>query len=144
MVQKETVVNGIKIIRIPTSNWSLLISSINTTLSITDTNNPGTLNGSTSSIFIDNSNTSIEHFPNSDGSMRNNNINEYDIITVTFPDPIVFGEGIITIVINDSGSNRNIALLNTNDYPIDTTKDIYPSVQLNSTTYSSRLVMEIF
>jgi hypothetical protein len=137
IVTSTIVISGFKFVRIPPDNWASTSGYfISPTLSVVS-GTGASIDGSSSSKSFNA--RSVVYNPLVG---RSGGLTQYDIhtMTPTNASTTTLTSGQYTITLLGTAANMNMAILTNSLFPIDTTKNIYPSPIISST----HLVIEIF
>lgn len=139
IVTDTIIVTGFKFVRIPPSNWSQIAGyTVNGTLTIVS-GTGATIDGGTSSKSFNTKSTVANP---SNTALRANTTSQYDIYDVrpvnNSTTTLTAGEYTITLL--GTSANADLAVLTNSLFPIDTSKQIYPS----STAATTHFAMQVF
>lgn len=138
VVTSTITMTGFKFIRIPPSNWSTLVYAVTGTLSVV-AGSGGTIDGGGSSKGF---NTKTSVYNPTVVAQRANNTSQYDTYDVR---PVnnsttTLTPGQYDITLLGTGANMDMAILTNSVFPIDTSKQIYPS----TTAATTHFAMQVF
>lgn len=138
VVTSTITITGFKFIRIPPNNWSTLAYSVTGTLSVVG-GSGGTIDGGVASKSF---NTKTSVYNPAVVAQRANTTSQYDTYDVR---PVnntttTLTAGQYDISLLGTGANMDMAILTNSLFPIDTSKQIYPS----TTAATTHFAMQVF